>query len=248
MDGGGHAAIIRVPNVPLYNGGLCRLPVRPTRRLRMDLLPRFIDLVLHLDTHLEALARDYGTWIYGILFVVIFAETGLVVTPFLPGDSLLFVCGALAATGSLDVWVMVVALSVAAIIGNTVNYWVGRYIGPRAFQWKDSRLFNKSALQKTHAFYVRHGGKTIVISRFLPIIRTFAPFVAGIGEMDHLRFQAFNFAGGISWVFALTFAGYFFGNISAVRDNLTLVIVAMVFISAIPAMIGYWQTRRRKGS
>jgi membrane-associated protein len=209
----------------------------------MELLSQFFDLVLHLDAHLEVLSRDYGTWVYAILFVIIFAETGLVVTPFLPGDSLLFVCGALAAGGGLDMWTLAISLGVAAIAGNTTNYWIGRYLGPRVFHWQGSRFFNQAALMKTHAFYERHGGKTVVISRFLPIIRTFAPFVAGIGAMDHFRFQLYNACGGILWVGSLLVAGYFFGNLAVVRNNLGVAIVAIVALSLLPAFIGYWRHR-----
>jgi membrane-associated protein len=212
-------------------------------RGRMELLSQFFDLVLHLDAHLEVLSRDYGTWVYAILFLIIFAETGLVVTPFLPGDSLLFVCGALAAGGGLDIWTLAISLGIAAIAGNTTNYWIGRYLGPRVFHWQNSRFFNQAALLKTRAFYERHGGKTVVISRFLPIIRTFAPFVAGIGAMDHLRFQLYNACGGILWVGALLTAGYFFGNLAVVRNNLGVAIVAIVAVSLLPALIGYWRQR-----
>jgi membrane-associated protein len=209
----------------------------------MDLLQQFFDLVLHLDQHLGALSRAYGAWTYAILFLIVWCETGLVVTPFLPGDSLLFVCGALAASGGMDVWTVAATLSVAAIAGNAANYWIGRYLGPRVFHWPDSKIFNRAALIRTHAFYERHGGKTIVISRFLPIIRTFAPFVAGIGAMPHVRFQLFNACGGVLWVGSVLAAGYFFGNIALVRDNLGIVIVAIVGISVLPAAIGYWRHR-----
>jgi membrane-associated protein len=210
----------------------------------MDLLQQFFDLVLHLDRHLGALSREYGAWTYAILFLIVWCETGLVVTPFLPGDSLLFVCGALAAAGGMDVWKLAIVLCVAAITGNTANYWIGRYLGPRVFHWPDSRFFNRAALVKTHAFYERHGGKTIVIARFLPIIRTFAPFVAGIGAMPHVRFQLFNACGGVMWVGLLLGAGYFFGNIASVRDNLGIVILAIVGVSLLPAVIGYWRHRQ----
>jgi membrane-associated protein len=212
----------------------------------MEMILQFFDLVLHLDAHLDALSREYGAWVYAILFVVIFCETGLVVTPFLPGDSLLFICGALAAGGGLDAWTLAASLSIAAILGNAVNYSIGRYLGPHVFHWQDSRFFNRAALLKTHAFYVRHGGKTIVISRFLPIIRTFAPFVAGIGSMEHWRFQLFNFVGAALWVASLIAVGYFFGNLAPVRNNLGLVIVAIVGVSLIPALVGYWQHRTAK--
>ncbi len=209
----------------------------------MDAILQFFDLVLHLDAHLGALTRDYGAWIYAILFLIVFAETGLVVAPFLPGDSLLFICGALAGGGVMDAWTLAISLSIAAIAGNTVNYWIGRYIGPRVFHWPDSRFFSRAALTRTHAFYEGHGGKTIVISRFMPIIRTFAPFVAGVGTMEHWRFQLFNCGGAVLWVGSLVAAGFFFGNLPLVRNNLSLVIIVIVAVSLLPAFIGYWQHR-----
>jgi membrane-associated protein len=218
--------------------------MRPPKLLPMDLLLQFFDLVMHLDTHLEALLQDYGAGVYAILFLIIFCETGLVVLPFLPGDSLLFIAGAVAAKGAMDPVLLMLLLSVAAMLGNTVNYWVGRYLGPRVFHWEDSRFFNRAALVRTHAFYERHGGKTIVISRFMPIIRTFAPFVAGIGAMPHLRFQAFNVTGAVLWVVSLVAAGEFFGNLPLVRDHLTVVILLIVVVSSLPAMVGYWQQRK----
>lgn len=211
----------------------------------MEILSQFIDIVLHLDTYLTTLTAQYGVWIYGILFFVIFAETGFVVTPFLPGDSLLFVAGALAALGTTEAeggmqigWLLT-TLSVAAVLGNTVNYQIGRFIGPRVFQWENSRLFNKNALLKTQAFYERHGGKTLVISRFLPIFRTFAPFVAGVGAMNYPRFFLFNLAGGLGWCFSLTLAGYWFGNLPWVRQNLSLLIVGIIVVSLLPMLIAY---------
>ena len=209
----------------------------------MELLTAFIDIVLHLDTHLLQLVADYGIWVYAILFLIIYCETGLVVTPFLPGDSLLFVAGALAATGGMDVAVLNATLIAAAVLGNSVNYGIGRYLGPKVFQWKDSRFFNRKALERTHAFYERYGGTTIVVTRFMPILRTFAPFVAGIAQMSHARFQAFNIAGGVFWVVSLTLAGFWFGNLPVVKDNLTLVILVIVFISVLPALIGYVRHR-----
>jgi membrane-associated protein len=179
----------------------------------MEYLAAFLDIVLHLDKHLAVLVEQYGVWVYAILFLIIFSETGLVVMPFLPGDSLLFVAGGLAALGGMDIGILVGTLIAAAALGNMVNYQVGRYIGPRVFQWQNSRIFNKGALLKTQAFYERHGGKTLVISRFLPLLRTFAPFVAGVGAMNYLRFLAFNFLGAIAWVVSLTLAGYFFANL-----------------------------------
>lgn len=210
----------------------------------MELLTHFIDIILHLDVYLASLVQQYGVWIYAILFAIIFAETGLVVTPFLPGDSLLFVAGALAAVGGMDIGVLVATLAFAAVLGNTTNYAIGRYLGPKVFQWPDSRFFNRRALEKTHAFYEKHGGKTLVLSRFLPLFRTFAPFVAGIGAMDAWRFTLFNLTGAIAWVGALCLAGYWFGNVPFIKSNLTAVIVAIVVISLIPAVVGWWNHRR----
>jgi membrane-associated protein len=209
----------------------------------MELLTHFVDIILHLDRYLAALVAQYGPWIYVILFAVIFAETGFVVTPFLPGDTLLFVAGALAAVGGMDVALLVVTLSLAAVLGNTANYAIGRYLGPRVFQWPDSRFFNRRALEKTHAFYELHGGKTIVISRFLPLFRTFAPFVAGIGAMSWARFTAFNLAGGLAWVVSLTLLGYWFGNVPVIKNNLSAAVIGMALISLLPAFIGWWRTR-----
>ena len=209
----------------------------------MELIAFFWDVVVHLDKHLAALLAQYGVWVYAILFVIIFCETGLVVTPFLPGDSLLFVAGALAAAGGMEVTTLIATLIAAAVLGNSSNYSIGRYLGPKVFQWEDSRFFNKKALASAHAFYERHGGKTIVISRFLPILRTFAPFVAGIGQMPLVRFQAFNIAGGVLWVVTLTLAGFWFGNLPVVKDNLTLVILFIVTVSVMPAVVGYLKHR-----
>ena len=213
----------------------------------MELLTHLIDIVLHLDVYLATLVGQYGLWIYAILFAIIFAETGLVVTPFLPGDSLLFVAGALAAVGDMDIGVLVLTLSAAAVLGNSANYAIGRYLGPRVFQWPDSRFFNRRALEKTQAFYQRHGGKTIVISRFLPLFRTFAPFVAGIGAMPWWRFTMFNLAGGVGWASSLTLVGYWFGNVPFIKNNLMQVIIVIVFISLIPAAIGWWNHRHSEG-
>lgn len=213
----------------------------------MELLTQLIDIMLHLDVHLAALVQQYGLWIYGILFFVIFAETGFVVTPFLPGDSLLFVAGALAALGQggMDITTLILVLLVAAVLGNMVNYQIGRFIGPRVFHWESSRFFNKAALEKTHAFYEKHGGKTLVISRFMPIFRTFAPFVAGVGAMTYPRFSFFNFVGAFAWIVSLCLAGYFFGNLPWVKKNLTLVILGIIAVSLIPVVVGYFRSRRQ---
>jgi len=209
----------------------------------MEFLNFFLDIVLHLDKHLATLVQSYGIWIYAILFAVIFSETGFVVTPFLPGDSLLFVAGALAAVGGMDISLLITLLTVAAVLGNTLNYAIGRYFGPKVFHWENSRLFNKAALEKTHAFYEKHGGKTLVISRFLPLFRTFAPFVAGIGSMTYGRFTLFNVIGALAWVVSLTLAGYLFGNMPWIKQNLTAVIVAIIVLSLLPVAVGAWKSR-----
>jgi len=201
----------------------------------MDLISNFVDLFLHLDEHLNTVISTYGTWTYLLLFLIIFLETGLVVTPFLPGDSLLFAAGTFAGMGSLNVWVLFISLSLAAIIGDTVNYWIGHYIGPRAFSG-DVRFLKKEYLDRTHAFYEKHGGKTIILARFVPIVRTFAPFVAGIGAMTYGKFITYNIVGGIAWVGLFTFLGYFFGSLPFVQDNFSLVVIAIIIISVMPAV------------
>jgi membrane-associated protein len=210
----------------------------------MDWVKQFVDLFLHLDTHLSQVISQYGTWTYLILFLIVFCETGLVVTPFLPGDSLLFAAGTFAALGDLDVRVMILLLVVAAILGDTVNYWVGAAIGPRAFQG-NLRFLKQEHLDRTHAFYEKHGGKTIILARFVPIIRTFAPFVAGVGAMSYGRFLTYNVVGAILWVALLVLAGYFFGNIPVVRENFTIVILAIVAISVMPIAVEAIRERRR---
>lgn len=218
----------------------------------MELLLYFWDLLVNLDKHLASLLAQYGVWVYLILFLIVFCETGLVVTPFLPGDSLLFIAGALTATGSgagqLDLVMLNLLLIAAAVLGNTTNYWIGRYFGPKVFGWEDSRFFNRRAFDKAHDFYERHGGKTIIITRFLPILRTFAPFVAGVAQMTHARFQSYNVTGGVLWVVTLTVAGYLFGNIPWVKDNLTLIILALIVVPGLPALvmaIRTWHEQRR---
>jgi len=209
----------------------------------MEFFAPLLDIVLHLDKHLEVLVNAYGIWIYAILFAVIFSETGFVVTPFLPGDSLLFIAGALAALGNMDISLLILTLTVAAILGNTVNYSIGRYFGPKVFHWENSRFFNKAALMKTHVYYEKHGGKTLVISRFLPLFRTFAPFVAGIGSMSYARFTLFNVIGAVAWVVSLTLAGYWFGNMPWIKQNHTLVIVGIIVLSLLPLVIGALKAR-----
>ena len=201
---------------------------------------------MHLDRHLGELLQQYGTWIYALLFLIIFCETGLVVTPFLPGDSLLFVAGTLWAAAGMEPAALAATLVVAAISGDNTNYWIGRFLGPRVFRWENSRIFNRRALEYTQEFYRRHGGKTVVLARWLPLVRTFAPFVAGIGRMAYARFLMFSVGGGLLWVVALVYAGYFFGNIPVVRQNLSLAIVGIVAVSLLPLAIGLLRHRLRK--
>ena len=209
----------------------------------MDLLKQLLEFFLHLDKHLSEVIRDYGTWTYLILFLIIFCETGLVVTPFLPGDSLLFAAGTFAALGALSPWVLFAALSAAAILGDTVNYWIGKKIGPRAFSGT-VRFLKQEHLRKTEAFYERHGRKTIIIARFVPIVRTFAPFVAGVGSMNYPVFLAYNVIGGVAWVALCVFSGYFFGNIPIVKRNFSVVIIAIILISTLPILWEAWKARR----
>jgi len=211
----------------------------------MDLLRSVIDLFLHLDQHLSRVIADYGVWTHLILFLIIFAETGLVVTPFLPGDSLLFAAGTFAALGDLDLWLLVVLLIGAAILGDTVNYWVGAWIGPRAFSG-NVKFLRKDYLDRTHAFYEKYGGMTIILARFVPIIRTFAPFVAGVGAMSYPRFITYNIVGAVLWVGLFVPAGYFFGNIPAVRKNFTLVILAIIALSVVPFALEAIRARRSR--
>ncbi len=209
----------------------------------MEYLSIAFQFLAHLDVHLASLAQNYGAWVYVILFLIIFAETGLVVTPFLPGDSLLFVAGAVAAVGAMAVNKLVIVLIVAAFLGNYVNFQIGKYLGKRFFIDRESRLLKREYLDKTHAFFERHGGKTLIISRFLPILRTYAPFVAGIGRMGSWRFAIFNVVGAVLWVALLTYAGYLFGNIPFIKNNLTLVIVAIIVLSLLPGVVAYFKTR-----
>ncbi len=209
----------------------------------MDLLRNVIDLFLHLDDHLSRVISQYGTWTHLILFLIVFAETGLVVTPFLPGDSLLFAAGTFAALGALDVRLVIFLLIIAAIIGDTVNYWVGAWVGPRAFSGR-VRWLRKDYLDRTHAFYEKHGGKTIILARFVPIIRTFAPFVAGVGAMNYGQFLLYNVVGAVLWVGIFVLGGFFFGNIPVVRENFTIVILAIIAISVMPIAIEALRARR----
>jgi len=210
----------------------------------VELLTQFIDILLHLDQHLAWLLENYGSWFYLILFAIIFCETGLVVTPFLPGDSLLFVAGALAVANGVDLATLIGVLMAAAFLGDNTNYWIGHFVGPKVFK-QDSRWLNRAYLDKTEAFYERHGGKTILFARFLPIIRTFAPFVAGIGRMSYVRFVGFSAAGAVLWINSLVLAGYFFGNIPLIKNNLTLVILGIIVLSLLPGMIHFLRERVR---
>ncbi|GAB2529387.1 DedA family protein [Rufibacter soli] len=202
----------------------------------MELLRQFIDLFLHLDQHLSQIITEYGTWTYVILFLIIFVETGVVVMPFLPGDSLLFAAGAFAATGVLNVWWLIILLFIAAFLGDTLNYLIGDYFGPKVFK-RDYRFLKREYLYKTQAFYEKHGGKTIIFARFIPIIRTFAPFVAGVGTMKYGKFLSYNVIGGFLWVAGFVLAGFVFGNIPAVKENFTLVIFGIILVSIIPPVI-----------
>jgi membrane-associated protein len=203
----------------------------------MEYLQQIIDFILHIDVHLVDLCAMYGMWIYAILFLIIFCETGFVVTPFLPGDSLIFAVGSLAAIGALDLWITLVLFITAAFVGDTVNYWIGHFIGPKVFYKEHVRFLNKEYLDRTHKFYEKHGGITIIIARFLPIIRTFAPFVAGIGSMTYPRFMIYNLCGGVLWVLLFLFGGYFFGGVPIIKQNFSLVIIALVLIPGIPALV-----------
>ncbi|AJI93669.1 hypothetical protein BD65_876 [Yersinia ruckeri] len=212
----------------------------------MEFIRFVIDFILHIDVHLAALVAQYGIWVYGILFLILFCETGLVVTPFLPGDSLLFVAGTLAAlpTNDLNVHTMVTLMVIAAILGDAVNYTIGRLFGEKLFSNPDSKIFRRVYLDKTHAFYEKHGGKAIVLARFVPIIRTFAPFVAGMGKMSYRHFAAYNVIGALVWVLLFTYAGYIFGNVPFVQNNLKLLIMVIIVVSILPGIIEVWRHRR----
>jgi len=212
----------------------------------MDLIKSLIDFILHLDVHLGEIISNYGVLTYGILFLIIFAETGLVVTPFLPGDSLLFAAGAFAALGDLNIWLMVGILILAAILGDTVNYWVGHFFGQKIVDNPKIKFVNQEHIDKTQAFYKKHGGKTIVLARFVPIIRTFAPFVAGVGKMDYSEFVSYNVIGGVIWVLLFGLAGFYFGNIPAVKHNFTLVILVIIAISLVPIVLETAKNHRNK--
>jgi membrane-associated protein len=210
----------------------------------MEFIQLVIDFILHIDRHLAELTAAYGPWIYGILFLIIFCETGLVVTPFLPGDSLLFVAGAIATQDAMNVHIMVPLLIVAAILGDAVNYSIGRFFGAKLFANPDSKIFRRRYLEVTEAFYDKHGGKTIILARFVPIVRTFAPFVAGMGHMPYRRFALYNVIGAVVWVTLFSYAGYFFGNLPVVQSNLHYLIVAIIFVSILPGVIEIIRHRR----
>lgn len=210
----------------------------------MDILAQFIDIFVHLDKHLARVIGDYGAWTYLLLFAIIFCETGLVVTPFLPGDSLLFAAGALCAGSGLQHQWLFIVLAVAAVLGDTVNYWIGAIVGPKVFHAEESRFLNKKHLLHTHEFYEKYGGKTIIIARFVPIVRTFAPFVAGIGKMTYFKFISYNIIGGVAWIAICLYSGYFFGNLSFVKNNFTFVIMVIIFISILPGLIEIARHRR----
>ena len=203
----------------------------------MEFFSFIIDFILHIDQHLTELAAQYGVWIYGILFLIIFCETGLVVMPLLPGDSLLFAAGSIAAIGKMNIHLMVVLLIIAAILGDAVNFMIGKFFGEKLFANPNSKIFKQSHLQKTQQFYAKHGGKTIILARFIPIVRTFAPFVAGMGHMTYHHFLAYNVIGGVLWVTIFSYLGYFFGNLPIVKDNLSLVLVAIIVLSILPGIV-----------
>ncbi len=209
----------------------------------MAALNAIVDLVLHLDVHLGALIQAYGGLTYGLMFLIIFAETGLVVTPFLPGDSMIFAAATFAGVGALDINILWIGFFLAAVLGDTVNYWVGRYIGPRVFKYENHPIFKKKYLDETSGFFEHHGGKTIILARFIPIIRTFAPFIAGVGQMKYRRFFAYNVVGGAAWVGFFVFSGYFFGNLPWVRENFSLVILAILLFSFAPAIYEFLKGR-----
>ncbi len=210
----------------------------------MDIIPFLIDFILHVDKHLHAFVDSYGAWVYALLFLIVFVETGLVVMPFLPGDSLLFIVGALAGAGLISLPLAMGLLALAAVLGDQLNYQIGRHFGPKVFQWEDSRFFNRRAFEQAHAFYERYGGITIVLARFMPFIRTFAPFVAGVAAMSRPKFSAYNVGGGLLWVCGLTLAGYWFGNMAWVQANLSKIIWALILVPGVIALFGAWRAGR----
>ena len=213
----------------------------------MDILAFVLDFILHVDVHLATFVQTYGAWVYALLFLIIFVETGVVVMPFLPGDSLLFVVGALAGAGLMNLGLVLPLLIAAAILGNQSNYAIGRLVGPRVFQWESSRWFNKKAFNQAHDFYERYGGTTIVLARFMPFLRTFAPFVAGVAQMTRSKFTFFDVTGGVLWVGSLTLAGYLFGNIPWVKSNLDKIIWGAIFLPGLLVLVGAWRAKRKRG-
>ncbi|PIT73280.1 DedA family protein [Limnohabitans sp. G3-2] len=210
----------------------------------MDILLQLVDFILHVDRYLEAFVGQYGAWVYALLFLIIFVETGVVVMPFLPGDSLLFIVGAMCGAGLMNLPLVMGLLLVAAILGDQTNYTIGRYFGPRVFQWEDSRFFSRKGFDQAHAFYEKYGGITIILARFMPFIRTFVPFVAGVAEMTRSKFTLFNVVGGFIWVVGLTLAGYLFGNLPFVQTHLSKIIWALIIVPGLIAMLGAWKARR----
>ena len=210
----------------------------------MDILLQLVDFILHVDRYLEAFVAQYGAWVYALLFLIIFVETGVVVMPFLPGDSLLFIVGAMCGAGLMNLPLVMGLLLAAAILGDQTNYTIGRYFGPRVFQWEDSRFFSRKGFDQAHAFYEKYGGITIVLARFMPFIRTFVPFVAGVAEMTRSKFTLFNVVGGVIWVVGLTLAGYLFGNLPFVQTHLSKIIWALIFVPGLIAIFGAWRARR----
>jgi membrane-associated protein len=211
----------------------------------MDLLYKLIDFILHIEVHLDYMIQTYHGYTYFILFMIIFCETGLVIMPFLPGDSLLFAIGAFSARGSFDFWTISLSLLVAAIIGDSLNYSIGKYLGPKVFDSQSSKFFNKDHLVKAQKFYEKYGAKTIIIARFIPIVRTFAPFVAGVGEMSYKHFMTYNIVGAVLWIFSFIPLGYFFGNLPIVKENFKLVMIAIIILSVLPAVIEFWRERKK---
>ncbi len=228
-------AVIVIAGLAIYFAGMDSI---------IQLIKLLFEFVMHIDVHLSEIIQSYGTWTYLILFLIIFCETGLVVTPFLPGDSLLFAVGTFAARGDFGLTWILLILTIAAVVGDTVNYWIGDFVGPKIFSKEHVRFLNKEYLERTHEFYEKYGGKTIIIARFVPIIRTFAPFVAGIGSMTYWHFISYNVIGGVVWVAAFILAGYFFGNIPMVKNNFTLVIFAIIVISVLPGIIEFLRQRK----
>lgn len=211
----------------------------------MDILMQLIDFILHVDVHLRDFVAQYGVAVYALLFAIVFVETGLVIMPFLPGDSLLFIVGALCGADLMSLPLALLVLAVAAIVGDQVNYSIGHYFGPKVFQWEDSRFFNRAAFDKAHAFYEKYGGITIILARFMPFIRTFVPFVAGVAAMTRSKFTAYNVAGGLFWVLSLTIAGYFFGNLPFVQTHLSKIIWALILVPGLIALVGAWRARAK---